>query len=103
MLAHNCSIFFTIISFLSKLFLYVTCRYLAKSSFRKGNFSASKLDNETKFKLFMLLLDKTEPGRCTMERCKATNGFNFFFYTFQTNVSYAICLVTPINAILVSN
>ena len=40
---------------------------------------ASDIDYETKFERFILLFDKAQFEKDTIARCKATNGFKFFF------------------------
>ena len=62
----------------------------------------SELDHETKFKEFILLFDKAKPENAQLDDAKQQMTTNYFHF-FKTNTSYAIVLITPTKAMLVSN
>ena len=52
----------------------------------------------TKFVLFLLLFDKTQPERFTIGECNATKDFKNSFSFFLTYASYVIAIISPTKA-----
>ena len=62
---------------------------------------ASELDYATKFKRFMFLLDKIQPESARLDN--TTNELKRNFFTLNKHWLYAVALVMPKKAILISN